>query len=98
MSFQVFTGIVPFSGRPIDAVAVSIMQGKRPERPTHPTFTEDEWSLMQNCWNDDHNARPLALKVLARLEDLTRRRLVNQLLTKRGRLDEKGGRLTFLFS
>jgi serine/threonine protein kinase len=103
VSFQVFTGIIPFSGSSLDAAAVSIMRGNRPERPTHPTFTEDEWSLMQNCWNDDHNSRPVASKVLACLEDLTRRRLVNHLFNKpavaeRGRLDENEGRSLFLCS
>ena len=36
----------------------AIAQGKRPPRPTHPTFTENLWTLMQHCWDHDPHLRP----------------------------------------
>ena len=46
---------------------LAITQGQRPPRPTHPTFTENLWRLMQRCWNDEPHLRPEiseALRVL----------------------------------
>ena len=58
VSTQVFTGAIPFSGY-TDAWAISaITQGRRPPRPTHPTFTEGLWTLMQRCWDQDPHLRP----------------------------------------
>jgi len=55
---QVFTGAIPF-GNATSAVAImDIMQGKRPPRPTYPTFTEDLWKLMQRCWDPEPHLRP----------------------------------------
>jgi len=41
-----------------------IVQGDRPPRPTHPTFTEGLWSLTQRCWGEDPQLRPEASEVL----------------------------------
>ena len=35
-----------------------ITQGGRPPRPTHPTFTDSLWTLMQRCWDHDPHLRP----------------------------------------
>ena len=54
------------------------MNDKRPSRPTHPTFTEDLWTLVQRCWDQDPYSRPQILevsKVLTLL--LLRKRLIN---------------------
>ena len=60
---QIFTGAVPFSGcHPLMAV-LSVTQGKRPPRPTHPAFTEVLWTLMQRCWDHDPHLRPEASEV-----------------------------------
>jgi serine/threonine protein kinase len=83
---QVFNGDVPFSGSPGRDAIVSIMRGKRPERPTHPTFTEDLWLLMRRCWDDDHNLRPQASEVLETLEVLTCRRLTSHTFTRPQRI------------
>jgi hypothetical protein len=69
-----------------EAAMVAILQGKRPERPTHRTFTDDLWSLMQRCWNHDKDLRPSASEVLGALEVLTCRRLASQTLTKPERI------------
>ena len=64
VSTQVFTGAIPFSGY-TDAWAISaINQGTRPPRPTHPTFTEELWILMQRCWDKDPHSRPKTSEAL----------------------------------
>ncbi|KAF9645427.1 kinase-like protein, partial [Thelephora ganbajun] len=55
---EVFTGVIPFSDGPSSMAMLLIIQGERPSRPTHPTFTENLWSLMQRCWNHDPHSRP----------------------------------------
>ena len=34
------------------------MSGKRPSRPTHPALTDQLWTLMQCCWDQDPHSRP----------------------------------------
>ena len=58
VSIQIFTGAIPFTGISTNAAMFAIVQGRRPPRPTHPTFTENLWTLMQRCWNHDPNLRP----------------------------------------
>lgn len=60
---QAFTSAVPFSGISAAAAIVSITQGKRPPRPTHPSFTENLWELIQHCWDQDPHLRPEAAVV-----------------------------------
>ena len=57
-SSQAFTGSVPFSHSLPAAAMLRIMGGKRPPRPTHPTFTHHLWTLMQRCWDQDPLSRP----------------------------------------
>jgi len=64
MTIQVFTGAVPFGGDPSPVAMFSIMQGKRPPRPTHPILTENLWALMQRCWDCDPHLRPEASEAL----------------------------------
>ena len=55
---QVFTGAIPFGGKSSAMAISAITQGRRPSRPTHPTFTENLWTLMQRCWDHDPHLRP----------------------------------------
>ena len=55
---QLFTGAVPFEHSVPAAAMLAIMDGKRPPRPTHPTFTNDLWALMQHCWDQVPHSRP----------------------------------------
>jgi len=64
ISIQVFTGAAPFSHRSPLATALAIVEGKRPQQPTHPTFTEELWALVQRCWDQDPHRRPDVLEVL----------------------------------
>lgn len=55
---EVFTGKVPFSDCIAYTAMLNIMRGMRPERPTHPGFTDDLWMLTQQCWKEDPQGRP----------------------------------------
>ena len=46
------------------------MEGKRPPRPVHPTFTEDLWTLIQRCWDPEPDSRPETSEVLNVLSKL----------------------------
>ncbi|KAF9649285.1 kinase-like protein [Thelephora ganbajun] len=61
---EVFTGAVPFRNYVSATVIATIIQGKRPPRPTCPTFTDNLWTLMQRCWDHDPLLRPEASEVL----------------------------------
>jgi len=64
MLIQVFTSAVPFGNGTSTTAALTIVNGGRPPRPTHPALTEDVWVLVQHCWNQDPNMRPEAQEVL----------------------------------
>ena len=34
------------------------MAGKRPSRPAHEQFTDELWTLMQHCWDQNPLSRP----------------------------------------
>jgi serine/threonine protein kinase len=84
--FQVYTGANPFGDSSTRDVMESILRGRHPERPTHPTFTEDLWSLVQRCWNHAEGLLPPASEVLGTLEVLACRRLASSTLTKPERI------------
>jgi len=56
--YKAFTGIAPFYGIPPTTVAVGILSGDRPTRPTHPSLTNDLWGMTERCWNQDPQHRP----------------------------------------
>ena len=60
---QVFTGHIPFRDRTSVMAMLSIVEGKRSPRPTHPIFTEKFWTLMQSCWDQDPHSRPRSCPV-----------------------------------
>ena len=63
-SMKVFTGAVPFRDSSTHAAIFAILQGERPSRPTHPSFTEDLWTLTQHCWDQDPHSRPEVSEVV----------------------------------
>ena len=62
-SIQAFTGAVPFNNLPDATAMLAVMEGRRPPRPSHPTFTDELWALTQRCWNDNPRLRPDALEI-----------------------------------
>ncbi|KAF9642913.1 kinase-like protein [Thelephora ganbajun] len=94
---EVFTGAVPFSENSSLVATLSITQGKRPSRPTHPTFTENLWKLMQRCWDHDPHSRPEvseALQILLTPDIPAWKRLITQTLAT----DERISLITATFS
>jgi len=61
---QAFTGAVPFNNNLPAAAVLAIMSGRRPSRPTRSDFTDELWTLMQHCWNQDPHLRPEVSEVL----------------------------------
>ncbi|KAF9643033.1 kinase-like protein [Thelephora ganbajun] len=61
---EVFSGTIPYSDGSPYRTLFAIMKGERPPRPTHPTFTENLWTLMQRCWSHDPRLRPEASEIL----------------------------------
>ena len=47
--------------------AKCIVEGTRPLRPAHSTFTDNLWALAERCWSDKPHLRPGVAVVL---EDL----------------------------
>jgi anti-sigma factor ChrR (cupin superfamily) len=58
----------------------AITQGTRPPRPTHPTFTENLWTLMRRCWDHDPHLRPEVSEVLQLLTLSVCKRLISRTL------------------
>ncbi|KAF9651098.1 kinase-like protein [Thelephora ganbajun] len=67
VTIEAFTGAVPFNDDPPRAVMLAIVDGERPPRPTHPTFTDDLWALTQRCWDQEAHLRPQMSEVLQNL-------------------------------
>ena len=61
---QVFTGTVPFNNNPPATVVLAIINGKRPSRPIRSDFTDELWTLMQHCWDQNLHLRPEISEVL----------------------------------
>lgn len=64
MSPQVFTGVVPFNHNPPAVAMLAIMNGKCPPQPTHPALTEQLWTVMWRCWDQNSHSRLEILEVL----------------------------------
>ena len=43
---------------------LAIMSSKRLQRPTHPAFIDELWTLMQHCWDQDPRLRPDVSEVI----------------------------------
>jgi len=64
VSIQIFTEAIPFPGLEDILAALAILNGKRPERPTHPNLTRDLWEMIGKCWDSDPRSRPKISEVL----------------------------------
>ncbi|KAF9644879.1 kinase-like protein [Thelephora ganbajun] len=94
---EAFTGAIPFSEKQSGAAMFEIMVGLRPQRPTHPTFTDKLWILMQNCWNQDPRLRPAVSEVLSALRGIdcpAWKRLISDTLA----IHERISLITVIFS
>jgi len=64
---KVFTGEVPFSDSIAVGTITNVIAGGRPERPTHPSFTDRLWTLTQQCWRQEPEDRPQMDQVIEQL-------------------------------
>jgi hypothetical protein len=68
-----FSGEVPFYEDPSDIrVVLSVMQGKRPPRPSHQLsrtrgLSDAVWQLVETCWAPDPAERPTAKQITEQL-------------------------------
>ncbi|KAF9642058.1 hypothetical protein BDM02DRAFT_2731187 [Thelephora ganbajun] len=74
------------------------MQGERPLRPTHPTFTENLWTLVQRCWDHDPHLRPEASEVLTVLHAPNNPQAWKQLISHTLSKDERISLIITIFS
>ena len=53
------------------AVALNVVQGKRPSRPENaPKLTDAMWALMESCWDTLPSSRPTADQVFKEILDI----------------------------
>ncbi|KAJ7588214.1 kinase-like domain-containing protein [Mycena floridula] len=65
---QIFAGKVPFFEVHNDmAVALKVLDRRRPIRPETPHVEDDMWNLVQDCWKQDPSERPTAAEIVRRL-------------------------------
>ncbi|KIM82030.1 hypothetical protein PILCRDRAFT_88827 [Piloderma croceum F 1598] len=74
--YEMFSGEVPFYEDPSDIrVVLSVMQGKRPPRPSHQLsgtrgLNDAIWQLVETCWAPDPTERPTAKHIVEQLSGL----------------------------
>ena len=56
--FEVLGGEPPFACDKEVIVIRKVTDGERPERPEVAWFTDDLWSVMEQCWSHQPNERP----------------------------------------
>lgn len=66
--FQVFAGRALFSNQNNIAGAVSMLEGRRPDRPDHPALSDRLWKLIHGCWKGDAARRMTIVEVVSVLE------------------------------
>jgi len=69
---EVFTGEIPFKNRRNEAVALSILQGNRPEMPRDSQtvgLTDEMRNLLRSCWQPDPTSRPTVEELVGRWQE-----------------------------
>jgi len=68
-SRQILTGKPPFPGMTKVAVTYSMLNGKRPPRPSHQKVSGVMWRMIQGCWNPVASRRMEIEEAVALLEE-----------------------------
>ena len=70
---QVLCGHHPYVEIQSDLLVVNaVMEGVRPEKPEEVArlgFNPNLWEIVEQCWLEDHNARPSVEDILSCLND-----------------------------
>ena len=61
---KVFAGENPFDDPNFIGQRIKILDGERPPRPINPTLTDDVWTLVRRCWDQEPQLRPGMRRVL----------------------------------
>jgi len=56
--FQVLTDTIPFCNVHEFAIPVTVVNGKRPDRPGNVRIRDEMWTLITKCWDANPDARP----------------------------------------
>jgi len=72
--YKAFTGRAPFYDSTPTSAAVRVLSGSRPERPAHPSVTDDLWNIVKHCWNREPERRPGISQVVLCLQATSLRR------------------------
>jgi len=65
VSYEIFTGKVPFFEFGERAILLHILSGNIPQKSS--SISDDVWTLMKECWDTDPKKRPTAKNIVARL-------------------------------
>ncbi|KAF9642155.1 kinase-like protein, partial [Thelephora ganbajun] len=65
---EIFTGRHPLHPHMDEYVIILLARDSRPDKPVHPNFTPEIWSLTRRCWGKDPKERPDVPEVLEKLE------------------------------
>ncbi|KAF9646891.1 kinase-like protein [Thelephora ganbajun] len=65
---EIFTGRHLLHPHMDEYVIILLARDSRPDKPVHPNFTPEMWSLTRRCWGDDPKERPDIPEVLEKLE------------------------------
>ncbi|KAF9013173.1 hypothetical protein BDQ17DRAFT_1342921 [Cyathus striatus] len=61
---EILTGRVPYHYIRTDAqVVIELYQGKKPRRPAASFVNDNQWFLIQKCWADGPDNRPIISEV-----------------------------------
>ncbi|KAJ8083342.1 Rho guanine nucleotide exchange factor [Marasmius tenuissimus] len=73
--YEIFTGLQPFPELANEmAVALHVVQGKRPSKPKGaPELSDAMWALMNACWDATPSSRPTAGHVSERVTEVASR-------------------------
>lgn len=69
--YEVFSGRVPFEGLRDTAAILKVYKRERPSRPDDETavaLTDYLWAVVERCWHQDRERRPLVASVLSALQ------------------------------
>lgn len=76
MLWQIFSGNVPFQEIRLDGTVIfAVCTGNRPTRPSHELaisrgLEDTTWHLIETCWDQDPDKRPVVSKVVEMINAL----------------------------
>ena len=72
LAVEVFTGKVPFGGQADNNITFGIPNKKRPDKPStndQVGLTDEIWTIIESCWDDDPRRRPPIRDVVKKWPD-----------------------------